>query len=237
MSDRDKWKMLHLLNVFGQPHLTHAELQAMGIHCYMDTIQELVDEGAVTRSRRSGIERYELDPGARSLVNNCLVGSPRWQAGNVFVDLPEVFVIMPFSEPWSPAVEEQLIKPAVGAAQLTYVRGDLPVRIGDLAQNVWDAILHAGVVVADISVANPNVYYEIGLVHGLGKDTLYLKQAGIPLPADFGNAHYYEYDLGDLSAGRLLLTNALEKWTDLPGVKALAVGTQAAIARGAPSAK
>lgn len=37
-------------------------------------------------------------------------------------------------------------------AKLVYERGDLPVRVGGLARDVWDAILHAGVIVADISV-------------------------------------------------------------------------------------
>jgi hypothetical protein len=231
MSDRDKWKMLHLLNVFGQPELTLAQLKAMGIHCYADTIQELVGEGAVTRTRLSGVERYALDPGARSLVNNCLVGCPRWQAGNVYVDLPEVFVIMPFSEDWSAKVERQLIKPAVKEARLTYVRGDLPIRIGDLTRNVWDALLHAGVIVADISVSNANVYYEVGLVHALGKDTLYLKQKGQKLVADFGNAHYYEYNLKSLATGRRQLAKALQDWASTAHVKARQVGAMLARAK------
>src|SRR5688500_6430526 len=128
--------MLHLLNVFGRPELRLDQLEAMGIHCFADTIQELVDEGAVTRTRRSGVERYQLDPGARSLVNNCLVGSTRWQAGNVCVDLPEVDVIMLFSEDWSARVERLMIRRAVADAKLAYVRGDLPVRVGDLPRNV-----------------------------------------------------------------------------------------------------
>jgi hypothetical protein len=226
MSDRDKWKMLHLLNVFGRPHLTVQELGDMGIHCYVDTIQELVGERAVHRTRRDSDELYEIDAGARSLLNNCLVGCPRWQAGNIYVDLPEVFVIMPFSEEWSNRVEQELIRPAVRKANLDYVRGDLPVRVGDLAGNVWDAILHAGVIVADISVPNANVYYEVGLVHALGKDTLYLKQRGVDLPADFGNAHYYEYDAQNPGDAKPQLKKALEDWAQSPRVKAHAVGAR-----------
>ena len=87
MSDRDKWKMVHLLNVFGRPELRLDQLEAMGI--------PLLPADPDLRARRqrerlparadpasSGIK---LDPGARSLVNNCLVGSTRWQAGNVYV--------------------------------------------------------------------------------------------------------------------------------------------------------
>jgi predicted nucleotide-binding protein len=66
--------------------------------------------------------------------------------------------------------------------------------------------------VADVSVPNPNVYYEIGLTTALGKPVFMFKQKGVQLPADFGGVHYYEYDLVDLAAGAQDLTTALEKW-------------------------
>ena len=37
------------------------------------------------------------------------------------------------------------------------------------------------------------------------KDTFILKQKGSTVPADFGGAHYYEYDLNDLAAGQAML--------------------------------
>ena len=43
------------------------------------------------------------------------------------------------------------------------MRGDSIVRVGDLSTNVWKSITQAGVIVAEVSVPNPNVYYEIGL--------------------------------------------------------------------------
>ena len=107
----------------------------------------------------------------------------------------------------------------------------LPIRIGDLTRNVWDALLHAGVIVADISVPNANVYYELGLVHALGKDTLCLKQKGKPLPADFGNAQYYPYDMNSLATGRRKLAKALKDWAKTAHVKAHQVGAMLARAK------
>jgi hypothetical protein len=86
------------------------------------------------------------------------------------------------------------------------------VRVGALAANVWDQIVQAGLVIADVSAANVNVFYELGLAHALGKDTLLLKQKDAPMPADFGGAHYYEYDLDHLDVGRDWLRSELAKW-------------------------
>ena len=80
-------------------------------------------------------------------------------------------------------------------------------------------------IVADISVPNANVYYEIGLTAASSaRDAYYLKQKGKPLPADSGNAHYYEYDLRSLDAARRQLADALREWATAPHVKAGQVG-------------
>ena len=65
---------------------------------------------------------------------------------------------------------------------------------------------------ADVSVPNPNVYYEIGLATALGKPVFVFKQRGVQLPADFGGIHYSEYDLVALAAGPQDVTTALTTW-------------------------
>ena len=76
----------------------------------------------------------------------------------------------------------------------------------------WQSMTQAGLIVAEVSVPNPNVYYEIGLADALGKPIFVFKQQSVNLPADFGGEHYYVYDLQDLGAGRKRLADELEKW-------------------------
>ena len=131
---------------------------------------------------------------------------------------------MPFSQPWSGEVYQHMIQPAVEAAGLTCVHGDDPVRVGDLMQTVWDAILVSGVTIAEVSALNANVFYELGLAHALGKDVFILKQKDSTVPADFGGTHYYEYDLNDLNAGKTMLQAELAEWAAIShaqGVKTL----------------
>jgi hypothetical protein len=222
MSDRKMWKMLHLLYTLktGQAGLSDRELLEAGIDCGEDTIKHLLQDNAV--SKDTGL--YTLTQPARRILGTCTVANRRWSSDDMWVDYPSAFVIMPFSEQWSDAVFKELMEPGVKKAGLKCIRGDMLVRVGDLTQNIWGALLHAGIVVADVSVPNANVFYELGLTHALGKDAFILKQAGFKVPADIGGAHYHEYDLQSLETSRLWLTSELSQWAadnHFDGVKAL----------------
>ncbi len=104
------------------------------------------------------------------------------------------------------------MKPGVEDAGLKCVRGDTVVRIGDLTQNIWGALLRSGIVIADVSALNANVFYELGLTHALGKDGIILRQAGSRIPADIGGSHYHEYDLQALDPSKLWLSSELSGW-------------------------
>jgi len=208
MSDRSQWKMLHLLYVFGKPSLSLQTLEDAGIYCYNDTIQELVQGGAV-HQKVDPTETFYLSEAARTILSTCLVANRRWGNDELWVDYPRVFVIMPFSEAWSTDVFDQMIRPAVLESGLECVRGDTLIRIGDMTGNIWAELLHAGIVVADVSALNANVYYELGLTHGLGKQVFILKQKGAQVPADFAGAHYYQYELDQLEAGKAICSEAI----------------------------
>jgi hypothetical protein len=211
MSDRSSWKMLHLLYTLkpGIPGLTAQQLAAAGVDCGPDTIQPLVDGKAVAVD---GTGVYSLCEPARKILQCCVVANRRWSGGEMLVDRPEVFVVMPFRESWSALVLEKMVKPAIQSVNFRCVRGDTPPRVGDLTQTIWGGLMGAGLVVAEVSVPNPNVFYEIGLTHALGKDCFILKQRSVGVPADFGGSHYYEYDLADLEAGRKNLQREIETW-------------------------
>ena len=146
MSDRSQWKMLHLLNSTQHSSLSHDELGNAGIDCFNDTIKMLEQMGLVQMQEM----QYELARQSVFITSNFILACPRWHGVDMRVDYPQAFTIMPFSQPWSDDVYQQMIKPAVEAAGLTCVRGDDPVRVGDLMQTVWNAILVAGVMIAEV---------------------------------------------------------------------------------------
>jgi hypothetical protein len=229
MSRHQEWKMIHLLYQYARRRdgsqsrvLTEAELEAAGVHCDPDSRQVMEDAEVV---RRVG-NAYELTRATRKIVSTFTLAKGPETNVDIRVDYPEVFVVMPFGQPWSNDVYTNLFKPAIEAANFVVSRGDAIVRVGDLGTNVWKSITQAGVIVAEVTVPNPNVYYEIGLADALGKPIFLFKQSGAVLPADIGGVHFYEYDPTDLSPSRSVLTAALTNWANERdhrsfGVKAL----------------
>lgn len=194
MSKHQEWKMIHLLYRYGRRSsagnrrvLTETQLTGAGVHCDADTRQPLEDAGVVTRVGNE----YELAKPVREVVRRFTVAQGPDVSVDLRVDYPEVFVVMPFGQPWSDDVYTKFFELGVRGAGFTEVRGDSIVRVGDLSTNVWKSITQAGVIVAEVSVPNPNVYYEIGLADALGKPVFLFKQRSATLPADFGGVHYY----------------------------------------------
>ncbi len=229
MSQHQEWKMLHLLYRYARRTpagdrrvLTERELTIAGVHCDVDSRLLLERAGVVIRTG----DEYELSKPAEKILETFTVAKGPKGGVDIRVDYPQVFVVMPFSEPWSDDVFREMLKPGIEDAQFTVVRGDSIVRVGDLSTNVWQSITQAGLIVAEVSVPNPNVYYEIGLADALGKPVFLYKQNDVKLPADFGGVHYYNYDLNSLSVGRQQLAGELKKWAQHEdhqpfGVKAL----------------
>lgn len=88
---------------------------------------------------------------------------------------PHAFVAMPFgvkkdgqsNEIDFNRVYAELIKPALEAAGLEVFRADEEERAGDILPDMFQELLIADLVVADLTIDNPNVWYELGVRHAL----------------------------------------------------------------------
>jgi hypothetical protein len=214
VSEYAEWKMMHVLNF--RRALDGDTLRQAGIDCESDTWDALIDPGLIEVAPGGNVVDgpFQLTRASRSLLERFVIARRSLGRSDIRVDCPTAFVEMPFSEEWSAAVYSQLIQPSATSAGLSVVRGDEVSRAsGSLIANVWDAIAKAGIVMADLSADNPNVFYEVGLAHALGRPTFCLRQTTArALPADFGGAHYIEYDLTDIAPGLAELITQLETW-------------------------
>jgi len=88
---------------------------------------------------------------------------------------PHAFVAMPFGvkkdsqghEIDFNRVYDELIKPALEAAGLETFRADQEMRAGGILPDMFQELLIADLVVADLTIDNPNVWYELGVRHAL----------------------------------------------------------------------
>lgn len=211
MGYREEWKLLHVLNTSKNAKLTGPELAEMGVDCKGDTIMPLVYSNIVEFNNNDGT--YQLSQAATMLLNNFIICNGDREKTFIQVDQPTCFVIMPFSEAWSENVYKNLIEPAVNEVNLKCIRGDEIERTGQLNSNIFKTLQKVGLVIAEISSPNPNVYYEIGVADTLGKETLFLYDPGKnnKIPADKVDVHYSEYSQTNLPEAKERLKNELQK--------------------------
>jgi len=81
-----------------------------------------------------------------------------------------VFIAMPFGEKDGVdynRVYADYIKPALESAGFEVFRADEEKRAGSIHEDMFQELLLADLVVADLSMDNPNVWYELGVRHAL----------------------------------------------------------------------
>jgi len=115
---------------------------------------------------------------------------------------------------------QNLIKPAVEAADLICVRADEIVHSGLIDVPMYEQLLKADVVVADLSTSNKNAFYELGVRHALRPySTIVIAEDGVKtFPFDVNHVvirqyHHLGEDIGFSEVQRFqqLLTKAIRE--------------------------
>jgi tetratricopeptide (TPR) repeat protein len=123
---------------------------------------------------------------------------------------PLCFVLMPFgTKPEGggrtidfDAVYGEIIAPAVAEAGMEVIRADQEQIGGTIHKPMFERLMLCDFAVADITGANPNVYYELGIRHALRpRSTVLVFAEGTMLPFDIASQRGTPYRLD--GAGRL----------------------------------
>src|SRR5512135_589729 len=137
---------------------------------------------------------------------------------------PLCFVLMPFGRKSDPtgasvdfdAVYEQWIAPAIRAAELEPIRADEEMTGGIVHKPMFERLILCEYAVADLTFANANVFYELGVRHAVRPcSTLLIFAAGTRLPFDVELDRGLPYSLDpagaplDIDVARQRLTDRL----------------------------
>lgn len=128
--------------------------------------------------------------------------------------MPRAFVLMPFAAEFS-EIYNLFIARALDNAGFEVFRADDIINQQNILQGIVSSIASSDLIIADLTGSNPNVYYELGIAHALGKPVVLLTQSIDELPFDLRsyrvvsyNTHFAaiqkaESELGRLAAGVL----------------------------------
>ena len=153
-----------------------------------------------------------------------------------------VFVAMPFSSKETKAavaatattpataavmvdfdeVYSKLIAPALQKAGCVPFRADQEEGAGDIRTDMFFELVTADAIVADISILNANVYYELGVRHGVAPRGVFMIHGGWGKPPfDIASDRRFEYN------GKLFLPDAKDppdQWKDKLEAEATRLG-------------
>lgn len=90
-------------------------------------------------------------------------------------ELPRAFIVMAFESPYD-ELHHEVLKVVCDEFELEAVRADDVYGPGLIIADVARHIQEAKVVIAEITPRNPNVFYELGYAHALGKPTILLAE-------------------------------------------------------------
>ncbi len=145
------------------------------------TIQNLLD---ISLS-----EMAKVDPD-KSMFIQPRFGRPR---PNLHEEQLDLFVLMPFN-PGMRGVYEDHIKNVAASLSLKVARADDFFTAHVVMQDIWTAICRSRIIIADCTSRNPNVFYEIGIAHTVGKPVVLITQSNEDVPFDLRSIRYIPYE-------------------------------------------
>src|SRR5215204_1951356 len=90
---------------------------------------------------------------------------------------------------------QSIIKPAAEDAGLTCIRADEIIHSGVIDVPMYEQLLTADVVVADLSTANPNAFYELGVRHAMRPfTTITIAEKQLKYPFDINHIAINSYE-------------------------------------------
>ena len=108
------------------------------------------------------------------------------------VDPDLVFVIMPFREQFFEIYADHL-EPVVSEMGLRCKRADDIFTSRNIIEDIWSNIAKSRMIIADLSDRNPNVFYEIGIAHTIGKDVILITDKDDDVPFDVSHIRFFNY--------------------------------------------
>ena len=154
------------------------------------------DEGSLRAEATRIAESYIKDELAELERQSRIVRiNPIFQGREFLIDEGLAFVLSPFAEPFDTVYEDHL-KPSVESfSGLRCLRADDINDNRPIMEDIWKSINEARIIISDLTGKNPNVFYETGIAHTIGKEVVLITQSMADVPFDLRHLRciVYEY--------------------------------------------
>ena len=160
------------------------------------------------------VQDYILEGNTTSQMFTPIFGTPP-PFSDVF---PDIFVLMPFEDKLKPVYDDH-ISSVARALDRSCKRSDDFFSAKSIIDDIWAAIYHCKICIADCTGRNPNVFYELGIAHTVGRPTILISQSIDDIPFDIRHRRVIIYDF--TPRGMEIFEETLRKTIEgeLPSIK------------------
>lgn len=142
------------------------------------------------------IQAGVLDHAATGLATR--EGATEWPARSFWgnpapIEDPYLFVLMPFEARRTEIYERYIKRPIERQLHLKCQRADDIMASTNVMDDVWQHILSADLIVADLTGGNANVFYELGLAHAAGIPVVLVAEDINDIPFDLRQVRTIAY--------------------------------------------
>lgn len=120
--------------------------------------------------------------------------------------LETCFVMMPFGS-WFDRYYQEIYIAAIKEAGFEPVRADELFSTGSVVEQIWEQILKAKVLLADLTDKNANVFYELGLAHAAKKPVVFTARRVEDIPFDLRHLRVLIYETQEPNWAETLQSN------------------------------
>lgn len=122
----------------------------------------------------------------------------------------DLFVLMPFM-PELNGVYHNHIKKVADSLNLSIACADDFFSQKSIIEEIWSAIAQASILIADGTHKNPNVFYEIGIAHAIGKPVILITQNHDDIPFDLRHRRYIPYKPSEMDEFETKLSKTISE--------------------------
>jgi|TARA_R110002051_G_scaffold254217_5_gene313165 hypothetical protein len=125
---------------------------------------------------------FQLDKKQNSPLTNNFFSNMNIDVNNFPVRKDLVFLLTPFHKEFKPVFEKLSI--TCSSIGLKLMRGDEEFINTSILRYIMQNILQSRIVIVNLDGRNPNVFYELGIAHAIGKPTILITQNLEEVPFD-----------------------------------------------------
>ena len=108
---------------------------------------------------------------------------------------PSVFDEISTFDPEFTPIYTDFLKSVLEDVGFDVTRADDMQSQGNILRDVLEGIVHKDLIIADLTNANPNVFYELGIAHATRKPVILVTQSIEEVPFDLQSYRLIEYDV------------------------------------------